>query len=251
MSGRQTIAAIVIARDEEANLADCLAGLAFCDQIVVVDGGSLDATVELARKAGALVSVRPDWQGFGVQKQRALDLATTDWVLSIDADERVSEALGAEIRQSIERTDVTGFRINRKSTFLGQTMRHGGWFPDRILRLARRQHCRFDERKIHETLIVDGRVADLNSLLLHYSYTSIDDLLKKMRLYASLSAEERRNESRYGGLLSAIVRSKFTFFKVYIVQGGFLDGSRGFVAALYRAQETFWRYLAVGWEKSR
>ncbi len=249
MEKAPTLAAILIVRDEEENLPECLASLAFCDQIVVVDSGSTDRSVELARAAGARVEVFADWPGFGRQKQRALDLATTDWVLSIDADERVSPALAAEIAAAIRSPKIAGYRVNRLSMFLGRFMRHGGWFPDRVLRLARRDACRFSDALVHEELLVEGEVADLRETLVHYSYRTIDDVLRKLRQYALASAAARRQRGKRGGLPAALTRAIFAFTKAYFLQAGLLDGSRGFVAAVFRAQETFWRYLAVGWER--
>jgi glycosyltransferase involved in cell wall biosynthesis len=244
------IAAILIAKNEEANIADCLATLGFCREIIVVDGGSTDRTAELARAAGASVVVRADWQGFGVQKQRALDLATAEWVLSIDADERVPEALRGEILAAVRSRQFAAYRLNRLSMFLGKFMRHGGWFPDPVLRLARREACRFSDAIVHEALVAEGPVGSLREPLVHLSYRSIDDVLRKLRQYALASAEVRRRRGRRGGLLSALAHAFLIFLRVYVLQAGFLDGGRGLVAAIYRAEETFWRYLAVGWEKA-
>jgi glycosyltransferase involved in cell wall biosynthesis len=250
-STRPSLAAILIVHDEEDNIADCLASLAFCDAIVVVDGGSKDRTVEIARAAGATVAVRSDWQGFGIQKQRALDLAQTDYVLSIDADERVGADLAAAIGAAIVRGDRAGWRVGRLNGFLGGFLRHGGWYPDRVLRLARREAARFSPAIVHEELLVDGPVGDIAGDLLHHSYRTIDDVLRKMRTYALASAEVRRKRGRRGGLGAAMLRSVFAFLKAYLLQAGFLDGRRGLVAAIFRAQETFWRYLALGWEARR
>ncbi|MER2533672.1 MAG: glycosyltransferase family 2 protein [Rhizobiaceae bacterium] len=244
------LSVIVITRNEEANIAACLESVAFADEIVVVDSGSSDRTADIARAFGAHVTVTPDWPGFGRQKQRALDMATQDWVLSLDADERIPEGLRGEILRATG-SDVAGFRINRLSSFLGKAMRHGGWFPDRILRLARRDRARFTDDVVHERLVVDGPVGDLSEPMLHNSYDDVDDVLRKMRTYALAAAERRRREGIAGGLGIAIARSAFAFFRGYVLRGGFLDGGHGFVAASYRAHETFWRYLSLGWDKGR
>lgn len=246
-----SLSAIVITRNEAGNIADCLKSVAFADEIVVVDSGSTDGTVAIAESLGAKVKVMSEWPGFGVQKQRALDRATGDWVLSIDADERVPDALRVEILTAMQQNDCVGYRLNRLSWFLGQPMRHGGWHPDRVLRLVRRDRARFSDDVVHERMIVDGAVADLSEPMLHYSYTNVDDVLRKMRTYALASAGQRRARGTRGGLAVAIGRSLLGFLKLYIVRGGFLDGRRGFIAAVFKAQETFWRYVAVGLERSK
>lgn len=246
---RATLSAILIAKNEAADLPDCLASLAFCDEIVVVENGSTDETVAVCERAGARVIVTEDWPGFGLQKQRALDAATCEWVLSIDADERVPQDLAETIRRAIDTGVADGYRLNRRSTFLGKFLLHGGWYPDRILRLARRSRARFTSDVVHERLEVDGSVAELPGDLLHHSYRSIDEVLEKGRRYAMASAAARRARGKTGGLGSAIFRAKWAFIRHYVIKRGFLDGRHGFVAALSKAQETFWRWLSVGWEK--
>jgi glycosyltransferase involved in cell wall biosynthesis len=243
------LSAIIIARDEAANLPDCLASLTFCDEIVVVDGGSTDDTVAIAGKAGARIIARPHFTGFGAQKQAALDAAGGTWVLSIDADERVPDALAREIAATIAQPAHDGYRINRATMFLGRHLRHGGWYPDRVLRLARRGKARFSGDAVHERLEVAGSVGDLANDMTHLSYRTVDDVLAKQRRYAMLSAQVRRDRGASGGLGVALARGLFTFVKHYVVQLGLLDGGRGLVAAIAKAQEAFWRYLAVGWDE--
>lgn len=244
-----SLSAILITKNEEANIGACLESVAFADEIVIVDSGSTDKTVEIAGRFGARVVVTPDWPGFGAQKQRALDLATCEWVLSLDADERIPEKLRAQIVAAMADEACSGYRINRLSWFLGQPMRHGGWHPDRVLRLARRQKARFSPDSVHEQLLVEGPVGDLAEPMLHYSYVDVDDVLRKMRTYALASAAERRRRGARAGLGVAIAHSLAGFLKAYILKAGFLDGKRGFVAACFKAQETFWRYIAAGWER--
>ncbi len=243
------LSAIIITHNEAANLSDCLGSLSFCDEIVVVDQASTDDTAAIAARAGARVVQKPDFAGFGPQKQAALDAARGEWVLSIDADERVPEALAQEIIAATASGAHDGYRINRRTYFLGRYLRHGGWYPDHVLRLARRAAARFSADAVHEELLVDGSIGDLRADMLHMSYRTIDDVLAKQRRYALLSAQARRGRGARGGLGSALLRSLFTFLKCYFLQLGLLDGSRGLVAALARAQESFWRYLAVGWER--
>jgi glycosyltransferase involved in cell wall biosynthesis len=244
----KSLSVILITSNEEANIGACLESVAFADEIVVVDSGSTDSTVEIAERFGAKVVIKDDWPGFGLQKQRALDLATSDWVLSIDADERIPEALRSQMLAAMADGACAGYRLNRLSWFLGRPMRHGGWHPDRVLRLVRRESARFSADIVHERLLVEGIVGDLSEPMLHYSYTSVDDVLRKMRAYALDSAAQRRQTGAKAGLGVAIARSLTGFLRAYVLQAGFMDGKRGFVAACFKAQETFWRYIAAGWE---
>jgi glycosyltransferase involved in cell wall biosynthesis len=244
------LSAIIITRNEAMNLRECLASLSFCDEVVVVDQASTDGTAAIAAEAGAQVLQKPDFFGFGAQKQAALDAASGDWVLSIDADERVPEALAVEIRAAMVSGEHAGYRVNRRTFFLGRLLKHGGWYPDRVLRLARRDAARFSPDAVHERLEVSGSVGDLRTDMMHMSYRTVDDVLAKQRRYASLSAQVRRARGARGGLGVALTRGTFAFVRGYILQLGFLDGACGLVAARARAQETFWRYLAAGWEKS-
>lgn len=246
--GTASLSVILITRNEEANIGACLESVAFADEIVVVDSGSADSTAEIAERFGAKVVVTDDWPGFGLQKQRALDLATCDWVLSVDADERIPGALRGEILAAMADGACRGYRLNRLSWFLGRPMRHGGWHPDRVLRLVRRENARFSADIVHERLLVEGAVGDLTEPMLHYSYTNVDDVLRKMRAYALDSATQRRQTGARAGLGVAIARSLTGFLIGYVFQAGFVDGRRGFAAACFKAQETFWRYIAAGWE---
>jgi len=240
------VSAILITRNEQHNLADCLAGLSWCDEVIVVDSGSTDGTVELARSLGARVQVRTDWQGYGPQKNRALDLARFDWVLSVDADERVGAELAAEIRQAIARPDAPdAFSIPRLSSYCGQFMRHGGWYPDRVVRLFRRGTARFSDDIVHESVQTSGPVGQLRHDLLHISYRSLDDVLDKMNRYSSAGAAKLAARGRRGGLALALWRSNWAFLRTYVLRGGFLDGRLGFVLACSIAQETWYRYLKL------
>lgn len=240
------LSAIVITKNEARDLPDCLASLAFCDEIVVVDSGSTDDTVAIATAHACRVSIHGDWPGFGLQKQRALDAATGDWVLSIDADERIPPALATEIRAAIESDGPAGYRVNRLNSFLGRPLRHGGWYPDRHLRLVRRSAARFTPDLVHERLVVEGAIGDLATDMPHLSYVDFDEVLDKQRRYALSGAEQRRASGRKGGAAKAAQRAIWLFIRLYILKRGFLDGREGFLAAAANAQELFWRYAASG-----
>ena len=240
------ISAILITRNEARNIADCLAGLLWCDEIVVVDGASTDGTADVARRLGARVEIRADWPGFGPQKNRALDLAGGDWVLSIDADERVTPALAAEIRSVVVRPDaLDAYSLPRLSSYCGQFMRHGGWYPDRVVRLFRHGSARFSDDIVHESVRTDGPVGRLRHDLLHISYRSLDDVLDKMNRYSSAGATKLLDRGRRGSVASAFGHAAWAFARAYLLRRGFLDGRLGFVLACAIAQETWYRYLKL------
>ena len=240
-----TLSAIIITKNEALDLPECLKSLDFCDEIIIIDSGSSDETAAIAQSASCRFYSTSDWPGFGIQKQRALDKARSDWVLSIDADERVTPELQAEIKQAIKSSDISGFYIQRKSQFLGRWMKHGGWYPDRILRLGRRINARFDGAAVHEKLVISGPTDQLKSPLLHYSYRSIEEVLSKQKAYALAGATQKALAGKKGGLLYAVGGSFIAFIKHYLIQLGFLDGQSGFVSALAKSQETFWKYMAT------
>jgi glycosyltransferase involved in cell wall biosynthesis len=246
-----TISAILITLNEEKNLGECLESVAFCSEKIVIDGGSTDRTVEIAYQYHCHVITQTKWYGFGLQKQMALDAASSEWVLSIDADERITPALAQEIQQAIRSGQADGYFIKRQSQFLGKWMRHGGWYPDRVLRLAKRESARFDPIPIHEKMLVSGPIAELNHPMLHYSYRSVEDVLTKQKTYALAGAAKKSGAGVSGGVAIALLRSGWTFVRLYGVQLGFLDGRQGLVAALAKSQETFWKYLAAAWPGDR
>ncbi|MBW4048507.1 MAG: glycosyltransferase family 2 protein [Proteobacteria bacterium] len=240
------VSAILITRNEAHNLPACLAGLAWCDEIVVLDSGSTDETVEIARRAGAQVQTSSDWPGFGPQKNRVLELARCDWVLSIDADERVTPELAAEIRTTISGTDpCNAYAIARLSNYCGQFMRHGGWYPDRVVRLFKRGTARFSDDIVHESVQTHGRVGRLREDLLHISYRSFEDVLDKMNHYSTAGASKAAARGRSSNLLSAWLHSRWAFIRAYILRLGFLDGRLGYVLACSIAHETWYRYIKL------
>ena len=241
-----SVSAILITKNEIQNLPACLDGLSWCIEIIVVDSGSTDGSVALARHLGARVESRPDWVGFGPQKNRALDLAQGDWVFSIDADERVTPALAEEIQSAVQRADAPdAFSIPRLSSYCGQYMRHGGWYPDRVVRLFRRGRARFSDDIVHESLQVQGRVGQLHNDLIHISYRSLDDVLEKMNRYSSAGAEKLATRGRRASLATALGKSLWAFIRTYLIRRGFLDGRLGFVLACGIAHETWYRYLKL------
>jgi len=242
-----SLSVIVIAHNEATHIGACLGSAKFADEWVVVDGGSTDGTAELAASAGARVIVNAQWPGFGPQKNRALDAATGDWVLSLDADERVTPELAAQICAVVHTNDpaIAGYTLPRLTSFCGEWIRHGDWYPDRVLRLFRRNSGRFTSDVVHERVVVDGSVGLLSGHLLHYSMPSLDSAIDKLNRYSSLSAQERFRAGRRGGLGRAIGHGLWAFVRSYGLKRGFLDGRRGFILAVSIAEGTYYRYVKL------
>ena len=241
------LSVIVITKNEASRIDACLASVAFADEWIVVDSQSSDDTTERARRFGAQVFSFADWSGFGAQKQRALDRATGGWVLAIDADERVTPELAASIQRAVAAGEggPVAYELSRLSRFDGRWIRHGDWYPDRVLRLFRRDKARFSTDRVHERVIADGPTARLDGELLHETMPTLDDALTKMNRYSSESAAERAARGQRGGLAAAIGHAAWAFLRGYVVKRGYLDGAAGLALAVYVAEGTFWRYLKI------
>ncbi len=232
----------MITRNEEANIGPCLDALAFCDERIVVDGGSTDGTAVLAKQKGATV-VDHAWQGFGAQKNFALSLATGDWVLSVDADERVSAELAREIAHAIAEGRADGYEIPRLSSFVGRDMRHSGWYPDYVLRLFRRGKARFSDDLVHERVICDGPVGRLTEQLAHRSVTRLEQAISRIDRYSTAGAEMLLASGRRVSFSAGITHGLWSFFRAYVLRLGFLDGREGFLLAVANAEGTYYRYM--------
>lgn len=249
--GTVALSVIVITRDEEANIADCLASVAFARETIVVDSGSRDRTVEIARAAGARVLETADWPGFGPQKNRALDLATQPWVLSIDADERVTPRLRDQIVTLLQAgtPGADAYAIPRRSSYCGRYMSHSGWYPDRVLRLFRRGAGRFSEDAVHERLLTNGTPGRLDGDLLHSTYPDLETMLDKLNRYSTASAGMLHASGRRSSLAGAVARGLWAFFRTYVLRSGWRDGRMGFVLAVSVAEGTYYKYLKL-WLRS-
>jgi glycosyltransferase involved in cell wall biosynthesis len=241
-----TVSAIVITFNNERIIARCIESLRWATEIVVVDSGSTDRTPEICRGLGARVHVTGDWPGHGPQKNRALDYATGDWVLSIDSDEWITPALREEILRAIgQGAGAAGYAMPRRSSFCGRTMRHSGWWPDYVVRLFRRGAARFTDDHTHERLVVDGRVARLREPLMHEAIVDLDQMLGKMNAYSTSSARMRLDRPVRAGVLVAIGHGAWTFLRTYVLRAGFLDGREGFILAVANAEGSYYRYLKL------
>lgn len=243
------LSAIVITRNEAANIVHCLDSLAFCDERIVVDSGSDDATASLARAKGAQVVTRA-WEGFGAQKNFALSLARGEWVLSVDADERVSAPLAAEIKRVLGNPTADGYEMPRRSSFLGREMRHSGWSPDYVLRLFRRDRARFSDSLVHERVICEGPVKRLSEALLHYPVVRLEDAVSRMDRYSTAGAEMIAASGRRVSFASGIAHGIWSFLRAYVWRLGFLDGREGFLLAVVNAEGTYYRYMKA-WLRGR
>lgn len=239
----------VIAMNEAHRIERCLRSASFADEVVLVDSGSTDGTVPIARALGAQVIETADWPGFGPQKNRALDACRGRWVLSLDADEEIGPALRAAIEAVVARppgeVPYQGYWIRRRSSYCGRVIRFGDWRNDRVLRLFRREAARFSDDLVHERVECAPPVSTLDGVLMHDSVDSRDDALEKMRRYATLGAGKLRARGR-GGLLPAWLHGTWTFMRGYLLRLGFLDGRAGLAIAVLNARGTWLRYRLAG-----
>ncbi len=236
------LSVIIIAKNEAAHIGDCIASVGFADEIIVVDSGSTDQTREIAAALGAKVTQTADWPGFGPQKNRALDLAGGEWVLSIDADERVTPELARAIQQELAHPRADAYRIARLSRFGGRWIRHSGWWPDRVLRLFRRGTARFKDVAVHESVQTSSTVAVLEGHFLHYPYADLETFIAKINHYSSEAAAMMHAKGKKTSVPGAAGHAIWTFIRIYIVRRGFLDGKEGFILAAMGAAGSFFRY---------
>lgn len=242
---RMLLSVILITRNEAARLSECLASVTFADEIVIVDHGSSDGTPALARALGARVIETEDWPGFGPQKNRALAQARGDWVLSIDADERLTPELAESIRGALIQPQHDAYEFNRRSRYCGQWIRHSGWYPDRVTRLFRRERGAFSNALVHESVQVEGRVGHLSGDLLHHSFDDFESVLDKVNRYSSLGAKSLAERGKQASFGKALRHGLWAFVRTYVIRCGFLDGRMGFALAVSNAEGTYYRYLKL------
>jgi (heptosyl)LPS beta-1,4-glucosyltransferase len=240
---RLTVA--LITRNEADNIEDCLKSVAWADEIVIVDSGSTDRTLEIAGRYTEKIFIETDWPGFGPQRQRAQIRAEGDWILALDADERVTPELKEEILQVLEKDDRQNvYAVPRLSWAFGSFIRHSGWYPDYVFRLYPRSQARFDDARVHEKLeIKEGlRRQFLKGNLVHYTFRDLESWVTKSVRYARDWAEQKAREGKRAGFASALVHPAVYFFKTYIIRLGFLDGRAGLLLALLGAYYKLLKY---------
>ena len=242
-----TLSVIVITKNEADNIRGCLRSVLWADEIIVLDSGSDDDTISIAREMGAQVYVQGDWPGFGPQKNCALSYASKDWVFSIDADERVTPELRSEIELAMDQAKADGYFCPRLSQFCGKFIHHSGWTPDYVLRLFKREAGKFSDSLVHESVLLTGASAKLKTPLLHYSYLTRDDVERKVDQYSTAAAQQMFRSGKRAGRGRAVLSATWAFIRTYIVRLGVLDGAPGFQIALMNMRTTYLKYrkLAV------
>ncbi len=240
------ISAVIIAQDEAEKITACIHSLSFAAEVLVIDGGSRDGTVEAARAAGARVLINP-WPGYVEQRRFALENASHEWILSVDADERISTELAENIRKILTAPDRNGYLVNRLNHFLGHPVRSCGWYPDKILRLFRRDAVSLPSVRIHEGFDLEGEAGELEGFLLHYSYASIEEYLAKMNRYTSLEVQDKlaRIAGKKTHWYDPVLHSLSRFYRMYIIKNGFRDGFIGFLVSWFSSLYLFVLYAKM------
>lgn len=239
------VTAIILTKDAEQHVSDCLQSVQWVDEILVIDSESTDQTVVLAQKLGARIIINP-WPGFSAQRNFALDKATNEWILMLDVDERITSELASEMQialQTAEDTEIVGFSTPIKNHFWGKWMRC--WYPDRRPRLYKKSKARFIERAIHESVNLDGKVKKLKNPVIHFSYENLSHFVSKMNHYSSLGAQEKLKQGAEFSTVKLLLHSFYAFFKMYILRGGCRDGVHGFVFAVSYSFYVFLKYAKL------
>jgi glycosyltransferase involved in cell wall biosynthesis len=239
------ISVTVITKDEEKNISDCLASVDWADEIIVVDSESTDRTIELAKKFTEKVFIKK-WEGYVPQKRYALSLATNEWVLSLDADERVTPELKEEIL-NLSPGDYFGFKIRRKNFLMNKEITSCGWEKDYQLRLFKRNKADLNDRLVHEKFVVEGEVATLENPMIHYTFSSFTDYLNKINYYTSLKAQELFTKKKKVGAWTIFSHTVSAFFAFFIIRKGFKDGVYGLIISLLHSVSTKMNYIKL-WE---
>ena len=239
------VSATVITLNEARNIRECLASLSWASEIIVVDSGSTDGTPDLARAAGATVIAR-EWPGYAAQKDYAASQAAQDWILSIDADERVTPELAAEIQRTLEQpSDFVAFRMPRVTFHLGRWIRHTDWYPDHQLRLYDRRHASWTPRRVHESVTARGPVGRLSQDLQHYAYRDIGHHYETMQNYTRLAALQMFEDGRRANFFDLIFNPPAAFLRNYVLKAGFLDGIPGLIISAMNSYYVFLKFAKL------
>ncbi|TDV39056.1 glycosyltransferase involved in cell wall biosynthesis [Paraburkholderia caballeronis] len=243
---RATLSVIVVAMNEIHDIRDCIESVrGLASEVIVFDSGSTDGTPDLCRSLGARV-FETDWPGDGPQKNRALNEATGDWVLCLDADERAGDALRTEIERLLEAgSPHAAFSTPRRSSFCGRFMNHSGWWPDRIERLFRRGSARFTDVRTHTRLEIDGTLGRFDAPIIHIAIADVSEALEKVNSYSTSGALTMAEQGKRSSIGKAVFKGLWAFFRTYVLRLGFLDGKEGVILAIANAEGTFYRYAKL------
>lgn len=246
---KSKISVTIITKNESANIRRCLNSLGWTDEIIVVDSGSTDDTLEICREFDCRI-YEVEWEGFGKTKQFCVDQATNDWIFSIDADEEVTDELREKINEIDFGPEINGYYVKRKSFYLGRLINFSGWQTDYPLRLFNKNHGKFTPDIIHEQVLVEGKTDKIDQYMLHYTYPDISSHLTKLDSYSGLGAEKLFNKGKKSGLLKSAFRGIFKFFRTYFLKLGILDGKEGFILSCISAFGVSMKYFKL-WELNK
>lgn len=236
------LSAVVITQDEESNIKRCLQSLQMADEIIVIDSGSTDRTVEISESMGARVYPK-QWTGYGPAKKEGVSKASGKWIISLDADELLSPELAKEISGTVLlETENSGYYIKRKTNFLGRWIYHCGWYPDYVLRLFKKANGDFNDSVVHEKVVLNGKAGYLKGEILHYSYKNVEQYFKKFNNYTTMGAEQAYKSGKKAGWYHIAFKPPVAFIKHYIMKRGFLDGLEGFIISVLSAIAVMVKY---------
>ena len=243
---RPPLSVTIITLNEQSNLARALQSVRWTDEVVVIDSGSTDRTIEIAKAFGARVIQNP-WPGYGQQKNFAQAQATHDWILNLDADEEVPAELALEIQQRLNdvgegRSKAVGFSFPRKTYYLGQWIRYGGWYPNVLVRIGNRKACRWSEPNVHEELMADGEIHRLKNALNHFAFPSIQEQVLTNLRFSRLGSEDLKRKGQTANLVRLILKPIGKFIETFLIKRGFLDGMAGFIISINAAHSIFLKY---------
>lgn len=239
------ISTIIITKNEADDIASCIESVLWTDEIIILDSGSTDNTQVICKKYPVKL-IETDWIGFGAQKNRARKLATHEWILSIDADERVTQELQTEITQKISTADCNAYKIKRLNFFQNKPMKHClNPAKDTPIKLFKKNTAKFSADVVHERVIVEGKVGIVENYLLHYPFKNLEELLNKANQYSTLGVQKLLAKNVRSGVLSSLWHGFWAFFRIYFLKLGFLDGWQGFLIALSNFEGTFYRYAKL------
>jgi glycosyltransferase involved in cell wall biosynthesis len=251
LTDRPHLSAIVTSYNEEINIKECLESVLWADEVLLVDSFSTDRTVEIAGAIPGVRVVQHEYFGSAAQKNWAMDRAAHPWVLIVDADERVTAELAREIMGLLERgPDAEHYSIRRQNIFVDRIIRHSGWSTDKVVRLIRKGSARYPNRRVHADIRPEGPTPTLSAPLLHYTFRSFSQYLEKFHRYAEWGAAEAFKRGKSPGVTELCLRPAWRFFRMYVLQAGFLDGRHGFVLCALQAYGVFLKWAKV-WEWQR